>query len=411
MYTEYPAGEAAKWAQAVDMEARKLRGLITGAKTQAAAAGYANMPGPAQAEVTEATITTKIALTQVNGKLYAEGVAVNEKADEVDEKVAFGFARLDMEAYRARLDNALDVQRAQDDHDVQVERARVDRLRSEIDLAQVAMIEEKADIEHAVSLWKLASIAAEDDALTAEVELANERLRTAQAKFEIIDYLQQVIEAEQLVLVAEKKRAGYLEALVAAEKLVIEAKKGLIPLHKQKSTARTDQAAAVKAEAGWREAIEKLGYERIKVKRSEDEATHQINQAEKSFEDARLSYLRAERTTEVLKASLRSIVMAYQNIVRGKVIDSRIATDTSERLFRISYQSLLRQFEINSDVTNLDVLLALAMAEGSQRVSLISSTSASKCHDIRRTEKREVHRRQKDDITQMVDTSPFKPSF
>lgn len=391
-YSEYPKDEAAKWAAQVDEAARKMKTAIKGALGNAAASGFDDVPGPAMAQVAEACVAAKITLTQANGKIYADAVEAEEKAAEVERKVAFGFARLDMEAYRARLENAHDLEKATDDHGVEVQRARVERLRSEVERGQVAIIEERAKIEADIDEWRLVGIAAEDDALDAEVDLSNERVRTARARLAIIDHLHAVIEAEQLVLDAERRKAAIMEQLVVAEQAVLEARRGLIPLQKQKATARLAEADAIRQEAEVKRDIEELGYERIAVKRSEDAAEHRIRQAEEDHEEARLLLTRAERQTEYARAQLRTALMAYQNLVRERVATEKAVLEQSERTFRLDYQHLMNKFSITQDAAYLDTMRALAIVEAQRKMKAIREVTSDKASSIHSTRVRGVVR-------------------
>lgn len=386
--TEYPKDEAAKWAMAVDEQARKLKDATRSALRLAASSGFTAIPGAAMDAITQAAALAKIEMTKANGKLYSDGVAEISKDDETSQKIEYGLAKLDLEGYRARLENTHEVEKAQDDYRVATERARVDRLKTDVERGQIAIIEERAAIEQEINAWRLIGISAEDDALDAEVDLANEKVRTAQAKLEVIDYLYQVIAAEQLVLAAEQRKATAMEALVAAEGQVVTAKQALIPLHQAKATARITQADAIRHEADVREQIEELGYERITVKQSEQAAEHSIRVMENTFENARLEFVRTERASELAKAQLRNLLLAYQNTVRRGVLTDKAALDRVEKIFRLDQQAELRELELDSEIDYLEVVEALAITEAQRRLAAIAGYTNDRTGYIQETSRR-----------------------
>lgn len=391
--TEYPKDEAAKWALAVDEQARKLKEASQTILRAAAASGFTSMPGEAVHALTQAAVAAKIELTKANGKIYGDGLAQIDKYDETSQKVEFGLAKLDMESYRARLENAHEIEKAEEDYNLSVERARIDRLKSDVERGQIAIIEERALIEQEIQEWRLVGIEAEDDALDAEVDLANEKVRTAQAKLEVIDYLYQVIAAEQLVLAAEQRKAAAMERLVAAEAQVVAAKEALIPLQQSKASARVAQADAIRHEADVREQIEELGYERITVKQAEQAAEHTIRVAENEYEDARLQYTRTERASELNKAQLRNALAAYQNVIRRGVIDEKAALEQSEKIFRLDQTAELRELELNREIDYLETVDALAITEARARLGAIVQYTNNRTGYILQTQKRGAERR------------------
>lgn len=391
-YNEFPKDEAAKWSAGVDEAIRKMAKDRKAALSEAAAAGFDLVPGTAMEAVTEAAVVAKLTMTQLNGKIYGDGLQIIEKAEETDEKVAFGFAKLDMQAYRAQIENALDVEKAEADYGVETQRARVERLKSDVERGQVAIIQERAAIEQEIDEWRLYAIAAEDDTLDAEVDLANEKVRTAQAKLAIIEHLYAVIAAEELVLGAERRKAIAMEELIAAEALVVEAKRGLIPQQRQKAAARIEQAEAIRSEAEVRRDIEELGYDKIAVKQAEDAAEHAVKQAELTFETARLLFTRADLSARLFSDELKTALMAYQNVVRRRVTGEKAALDQEEKIFRLDYQHLANKFNITNDASYLDVMRALAITEANEKLEAISGSASERVAAVLATQTRSAER-------------------
>jgi len=389
---EYPADEAAKWGEKVDALTRKLRGTVQGLLSDAAARGFEAVPGPTMGLIVEATVDTKVALTQENQKLYKDGLQRIDKELETGQKVAFGLAKLDFEAYRADLENELELQKAWGDMVLAERRAYIERLKSDVDKRQAAIIEERALIEHEVNYWKKLAIEAEGLALDAEVELANEKVKTAEEKMKIIEWLYKVIEAGQLIIAAEYKKAAALGKLIIKEEELIAVKKTMIPLQKQKAAARITQAGAIKEEAYVKEDIEELGYERIKLTAAKEGMEHELRLAEEDYEEARIDYTRADRQTELTRQQVKTTMLDYENVIRGQVIDRRGALDKVEKAFRHDYQHYWKKYEITNDMHYMDLGKKFYILEAMAKIQTIKAVAKAKAEDAKASSYRVINK-------------------
>ena len=286
--------EAAKWGQEVDTIARKFVDTERSILADAAGRGFCAAPGAALQNIQDVALAAKAQLTEANTKLYAEQMDRAFKEEDTQQKVVFGLAKLDAELYKAEVDNALLIEKAESDMTLNERRAMIEEMKSDVDKRQAAIIEEKADIEHEVNYWKLQAIEAEGLALDAELQLAREKVKTAEEKLKVINALYEVIAAEQLVLLAEQRRAATLQKVVEAEKQVAEIQKTMIPYMIQKADARLVQAEAIKEEAYAKKEIEELGYRRIELKQQQEDAEHQLRGAELALEQSREEAIRWE---------------------------------------------------------------------------------------------------------------------
>ena len=343
--------EAGKFGRLVDQAAGDYRDKRAKALNEAAARGFPAPPGETLETIIFLGQETKERLTEGNAELYGDLVGKAYAETETDQKVIVGFARLDLEAYRARLKNLVDLQRAEDDHDLSRYRARLEIAKSDIEKRQAAIIEEKARIEHEVNYWRKLAIQAEGIALNAELALVNEKVVTAQARLAIIPELYKLIEAEKVVLEQERRRAVALELVLVAEKELAEIKKTLIPLMKEKAGARLDQAEAIEHEAEIKEALERLGFRRLALKEAQEVAEHRIRQAEQDFEEAKLAYVRADRATELARNRARIEHQEYHNKVQDAVIVRNTALDRLKKRWEVDQKwhwqlhGLNRQFD------------------------------------------------------------------
>jgi len=378
MGKEYPADEAAKFGQELDAISRKFQGEVRGALTEAASRGFHAPPGQVLELIVATGLAAKNKAAEANAKLYQGLTERRLKEEEVDLKVVLGLARLDLEVLKADYDNAHDLAQALEDKNLSEKRATIQKLQSDVDKRQAYIIEERANIEHEVNYWRKLAIQAEGLALDAEVQLAQEKLKTAQEKLRIITFLYQVIAAEQIALAAEQRRAEALQIVVEKEKEVVEIKKTMIPLYKEKAAARLEQAETIKEEAEVKKEIEELGYRRIELKRAQEEADHQVRQAEEDYEEAHLAYVRADRLTELTRSKARTLLLEYEGQVKEKLIRMKKALDKEEKRFSLDQKVFWGRYGWGQEYDTLDLERQFILADFYRKVQDMIEIGLSK---------------------------------
>ena len=161
----YPRDESAKFAQA----ASQVMGQYEEAKdkilTADAARGFAAPSGDTLSEILAAGQAAKGKLTEINGKIYEERRGILFQQEEFAMKVLVQVAKLAMELYREELMNALAIEQA----DAAALRDRggadVERMNSEVDARQVAIIRDRAEAERRITTLKEQLVAAEPTTL------------------------------------------------------------------------------------------------------------------------------------------------------------------------------------------------------------------------------------------------------
>lgn len=360
--------EAAKWGQAVDAAARQFAQARAETAAEAAGRGFGAMPGIFAKAVQEAALKAKVQLTEANARIYEEEVKRALKEDEVEQRWAFGLAKLDLDSYRADLENALLLERAEREYSLDEQRALIEQMKAEVEKAQTAIIEQRADIEHELNYWRLQAIEAEGLTLDKEVELARERVKTAEEKAKVVDVLYEVIEAEQLVLLAEERRAEALKKVAEAEKQVAEIQKTMLPYLIQKAEARMLAAEAVKEEAQARKGLEELGYRRIELKQAQEEAEHRIRLAEKELEEARRETARWEKLTELARNRARTAITRYETAVREELLPREEELKQEDKRFDIARRLFWTNYDTRNDISLLALQRKLAVLEAEKKI-------------------------------------------
>jgi hypothetical protein len=361
----------------------KLDTAVDKALTENAARGFSGPTGPTLEAILKSTLEAQTSLTEENGKIYDAQRERIFQQEEFDMKAIVQIAKLAMELYRAELINALEIEQAENIALRDRGRADVERMNSEVDARQVAIIRDRAEAERQVIAFKLALALAEKETLVAEAALVDAQLATAEKKLEIINSIYQVLAAEEFVLAAEERRAATLGTLLAAQRALASIKEAMIPFYAQKAAAREALAGAVTAEVPVKIAIENLGYDRIALKTAEAGVEHDIRQAELEVELARQAYARASAATEVARAQSQTIIQEYANAAQMAIQGIRKATGMAEIDVRLSASLGRAEMGINNDVAiatheiaNLGIELASVLSNMATR----ASDEASKIH-------------------------------
>ena len=272
-------------------------------------------------------MAAKDKLTEENSKIYELRRKTLFEQDLFAMELIVKISKLAMELYREELLNALVIEQAEAAAIRDRGRADVERLNAEVDARQVAIIQARAEAERQITVLKAQLVAAEQGTLVYEAALINAHIATAEKKLEIIDSIYQVLAAEQLVLEAENRRAAALELVMAAQLIVAGIKKEMVPFYIEKAQAREDLAAAIIAEIPIREAIEKLGYDRIELKNTDEAARHLLRAAENELESAKENLTRQAKITALARTQAGRLLQEYANAVRASILDKKEALD------------------------------------------------------------------------------------
>jgi hypothetical protein len=381
--TDFYSDEAAKWGQAAEAAAAKLQAGVKDAVAGAGARGFMAVPGVVAEVVVTHALGVKRALAQANADIYKDGLEQIFEADTTDQKVGFGLAKLEQELYKDTLDNAFMVEAAADDAYFQRYRGRIEQIKADTDKRQAAIIEERAAIEHQVNYWREQQIAAEGATLDAEARLASTRLATAQEKLKIIPYLTQIVAAEQRMVAAEQKKAAARLKVLALEADIAAIRELMVPLYLEKAAATQDLAEAVTQEAQDRKALELMGYDKLALKKAQEDAAHQIREKEMLHEAARLEYARADRETELAKARARNTLAAYEHGIRSQVValDKSLALDKVATKLANQLTKTLTELTHERDIYQLTA--ALATGETAAKVNAAAQEAASEASAVR----------------------------
>lgn len=346
--------ESARVAQASDELMGKLTDGVEKALSEDAGRGFPMPSGDTLAAILAAGQEAKGKLADANGKIYAERRQVIFQEQEFDLKVLVRIAKLALELYKATIFNALSLEQAQAQAVTERKGADVQRLNAETEFRQVAIIRARAEIEQTIIPIRQQLVDAQTVTLGAESTLIDAQLQTAEKKLEIINSIYQVLAAEQLVLTAERRRADALQQVLVAHQDLALVKEQMIPFYLQKADAVEQLAAARKAELPIREALERLGYDRIALKDAEEAANHLERQAQENYELAQESLVRARTSTELAKTQSRRILQTYANQVQTNILTMKKELEEMNINFKLNTALAREAIGVNNDIAVID---------------------------------------------------------
>lgn len=380
--TDFNRTESARWAQENQKVIGELHAGVDKVLAEAASRGFSAAPGETLAAILGTGQAAKDKLAEGNAKIYDDRRKILFEQDEFAMKVVVQVAKLSMELYREELINALAIEQEENQALKQRGLADVERMNSEVDARQVAIIRDRAEMERRITVLKEALVAAERTTMVSERALIMAQLATAEKKLEIIDSIYQVLAAEELVLAAENRRAATLTVLLAAQRIVADIKKAMVPFYIEKAKAREDLAEAVTQEIPIRKAIKELGYDRIAVKTAEETSNHQVREAEETVELARLSWTKANKATELARTQSRRLLQEYANVVRAEILAKKKSLEMDGIDLRLTTSLARQAIGVNDDVAISDHEIVNLTAELSSILSNLSGRASDEASKV-----------------------------
>ena len=342
--------ESAEWALAVDAEAEKLLTGVDKVLADGAARGFPAPPGDTLAAILTAGQGAKEKLVETDGKIHDTRRGVLFQQQEFFLNVLVKLAKLAMELYREQIFDVLAIEEEQVKALRETSLADVERRNAETELRQRAIIQNRAEAERRVIIYKQQLVAEETATLTAETILIQAQLATAEKKLEIIASIYRVLAAEQLVVAAEQRRAASLSKVLAAELIVAGVKKEMIPFYIQKAEAREQLAQAIIQEIPVTEALIRLGYDRIDLKTTEEYAGHLERDQQEELELLREQFVRANTAMELTRLQNHRLLLEYRNEIQALIQSQRKSLQEDEVAFRLATGLAREAIGVNNEV-------------------------------------------------------------
>ena len=348
-FKNYEKDEQAKWAKLVEDNAAAYLKAVDEGLDKDASRGFCAPAGDTMNMILAVAHEARGKIVEGLGEIYQKQNERVIQMDEVDTKLMLAGAKLEMEYVKAQLVNLLELETAQMEANVSMSKSEVERRGIEIDKRQAALIMAKAEIEHSVNFFKRKAIEAEGLTLEGEQRLAQAQLETETEKLKIIDALYEQIAAEELVVVAEERKAAALQLVIEAERRLVEVKQDMIPYMQEKAEAKEEQAQAITDETVWNTKIVQLGYVKNDLVLSQETAEQRIREAENDVHMAQLEYTRKAEATNIMRHSSQVKMKQNATAIKHDAIDAGLILDERKIDLHLGKEvwQLAKEYKVN----------------------------------------------------------------
>jgi hypothetical protein len=357
--------DAARWGQALNKTVKEFTQAVEKQLDGSAARGFPAPPGGDLDAIITAGQEAKAQLVEANGKIYDIESQVLFDEEALRQKVKVTLARLAMELYRVEIMDALELEQARIDQAVQEQRADVERWLAEIESRQVHIIRDRALVEQSLLVLQKELVATQEATIPLQRTLVEEEYQTALKRLEIINSIYQVLAAEQLVLVAERQKAASLQQVLAAHRIIAALKEEMVPYYLMEADAEQQLAVAVTQEAQAKKQLELLGYERLRLRWSQEDADHLTRAAELDYEVVKAERERAEAALRLAREQAQITIANYRNQVQANIIqlrkaleEEKIYLNLSSHLTRQHNNIIAEEMVLTDELKNLSAELA-----------------------------------------------------
>ena len=222
--------ESAQWRKEKTPIVSKYRDDHAKLFSEVAGRGFLRLPGFVYEMENGIELGMKMQLSELNYSILEETITRELKQSGINYDQTYKTALLQWEIDKQVLLNAWEVEYS----GIKISSAReeevLNRLEIEVGKRGTYLIEQKTIIELDAETLRTQLATLEGTTAPYEVQLANEKLLTAQKKLEIIPILQAIVAKEEELLEAERGKAAAYTELMAAEQEGVIKKQTLIPV-------------------------------------------------------------------------------------------------------------------------------------------------------------------------------------
>ena len=369
--------EHCKWVSKRVPVLREYASKVNDILTDSASRGFDTPPADVSDKLLRLGEAAKFALTDINGKLYAEQSEIMFQVEEFEAKLVLEYSKLEMALYIQDLLNALELEQAEMKENYRRDKAYMDKLAADVDARRCAIIRGKADIESQLIDYKMRETEAERIGLNKELELIAAQVETARERLKLIKWLDELIIKEKAIIIFEKQRADILKLIINIKKEIVAIKEGMIPLYEDKADAKILQAKTITDEIVWKKLLIELGFRKIDVKDAEASARVSINDKETALEISQLALAVAQNALTKLKGEHDASLTEYSNLIAGQVLSIEESVKKSAINLRLDTANIRLATSIANDIiltntkianlqkvvtSNIDKILGIARA-------------------------------------------------
>jgi len=192
-----------------------------------AARGFVKLPGYAYDAENMLELTAKLNLQEVNYKILAETIEREMKQAGINYDIAYKEESIAWEIDKDKLLKNWEMEYADLKKGMDLEEEALKQLSITVNLRRIVLLEQKTVIELQAEAYRLQLAQLNGSTAPYEVQLAQQKLATAQKKLTIIPILQEIVRKEYLLLAAEGQKAAAYSGVIAAHEQVANLKQSI----------------------------------------------------------------------------------------------------------------------------------------------------------------------------------------
>ena len=201
--------------------------------------GFLQLPGYAYDAENGLEFAAKMGLSELNFKILSETIDRELKQQSISYDLEYRDAMMAWELTKQVLMSAWEAEYAILKQGMSQDEENVTRLAIEVSRRGIYLIEQKTIIEVQSEGYKTQLATLDGTTVPYEVQLAQQKLVTAQKKLDIIPILDQIIIKELELLAAEQTKSAKMSSYISAEGLVVTKEAEIIPILNQIVTKQT----------------------------------------------------------------------------------------------------------------------------------------------------------------------------
>jgi hypothetical protein len=350
--------ESSKWARERTKAMMDYNAKHTELFSVVAGRGFVTMPGFLYGMETDLELGIKLKLSDVNYQILSEIIDREMKAAKLSYDMAYKNAQLAWELLKQSLISLWDQEYAHIKEGMSNTEESLAQAHVAVQARSALLMTQKTAIEVAAEGYRTQIASLSDDTADYEVTLAQKKLLTVAKKLELIPILQQIITAEETLILAEQGKMVYETTLSGKLSEVGVKKQELIPIMANLLSEMALLVVATQRKQGFIELqlVEKLNIAQIELEKMDERLIKADNMHELQTIELEISTLKIDiqalRETERLTALTSEttnigLESAEQLRITNKIISDNLTAYNLYAATRTAFDADLNTDKIN----------------------------------------------------------------
>ncbi|MBU4317679.1 MAG: hypothetical protein KKF30_10440 [Proteobacteria bacterium] len=294
-----------------------------------ASQAFCRMPGFVKKVLTSLEIGTKEKLSALNYDILQSAIERELRQAGIAYDLSYRQAALNWEIERQGLLDALDREFAGMKRSQAFTEEALSRMDIEIGLRALVVEAAKLAFSQTEEEYKRRVLDSDSTVNTAETSLINEKLFTAQKRLALITYLEEILEAERRLLIAETANIVLETDLVEAKGELIAKEATKIPAMIELATQKTSLAQSITARIEHERQILLLALARVFLDRDKTDADISIMAAETALDTFRRTLNDEKVSLSILKSNNMIAIERQENRNKTQIMMDMVNSQTT----------------------------------------------------------------------------------